>query len=103
MLSGAIDIVLSSGGDDNYIIDVLGKGSVIGQNYFLMHEKRLYKGINNCSMTARILHIDYHQIHILRHMNRGIDKCICEQIDSIRTQGIGQIDYIIVSKMIMPA
>jgi len=58
VLEGVVDIVISDGFRNTTILDVLGKGSVLGQSYVISKEKWFYKAVNNSILTAKIIQID---------------------------------------------
>ena len=56
-MSGVVDIVITDGGDKKQVLDVLGKGSVIGMNNVLVTEKWTFRAVNDTRITARAIKI----------------------------------------------
>ena len=63
--SGVIDIVIQSAnykGQLNFSLDLLGRGSVIGQNYILRHEKWYYSAVNKSTIPVKVLAIPFRML-----------------------------------------
>lgn len=54
VVSGAIDIVITDG-ETALTLDLLGRGSVVGSNYILSHDKWYYEAANKSTMAARTI------------------------------------------------
>ena len=65
ILQGVLDIVISDGYANHRVLDVLGKGSFIGNNFILKQEMWFYKAVNNSTCTTRILKVDLSVIQML--------------------------------------
>ena len=57
VLNGIIDIVLTDGFDNNQVLDVCGRGSMMGFNFILSGERWIYRAINHSNDYVHVLSI----------------------------------------------
>ena len=57
IMSGIVDIVITDGTANKQVLDVLGKGSVIGMNNILKAQKWSFQAVNDTRITARCIRI----------------------------------------------
>lgn len=76
VLHGVIDIVLSDGYQNHQVLDILGKGSIIGANFVLKKEKWVYSAINNTTMTVRVLKISHNLLQTLAAQSLRIQNAV---------------------------
>lgn len=98
IVSGVIDIVIQNTkfkGVMNYTLDILGRGSVIGQNYILSNEKWYYSAVNKSTMPALILAIPLTTIQRIEERHPELRKAIVKQMDINFERGLTQIDYVV--------
>jgi len=87
--------VITDGYDNHQILDVLGRGSIMGANIVLREEKWPYSCINNAFQTAKIIHISTNTINYLKKNDESILKVITAQEEYFEIYGLPQIDYTI--------
>lgn len=71
-MHGVIDIVLCDGDMHSKVLDILGKGSIIGPNFVLKQEPWSYEAINNSTLTVKVIRISHHLISLLCAQNTYI-------------------------------
>lgn len=65
IVSGIIDIVVGEIGGTSITLDLLGRGSVIGQNYILTSEKWQYTALNRSNIPVKVLIIPWKTLDFL--------------------------------------
>lgn len=95
VLNGVIDTVLTDGADNIQVLDIVGKGSVLGIDNVLTYDLWAFRAVNNTRMTACLLAIGHRTLDYLMEMDRDLRKAVHEYRDELKVQGMGQIDYII--------
>ena len=72
IMHGVIDVVISDGYQNSQVLDILGKGSIIGANFVLKQEIWSYEAINNSSLTVKVIRISHNLISMLASQNQDI-------------------------------
>ena len=57
ILNGVIDIVLTDGFDRHQVLDICGRGSILGSNYVLCGNPWSYEAINHSNGCVHVLQI----------------------------------------------
>jgi len=57
ILSGVCDIIISDGDKNKAVLDIMGKGSVIGNNFIFTREPWMYKAQNNSVSRVQVIMI----------------------------------------------
>ena len=80
-MSGVLDIVIGDNYSHNMTIDLLGRGTVIGQNYILSEETWSYSAINRSVVPCKILKISKKMLDNFASKYPELSKRINDVID----------------------
>lgn len=96
-MMGVVEIFVQSG-DEEVVIDYLGKGSVIGQYSVLSHEKCLFGMRAVKAGSTSILCLDRETFESMRMKRQEVDQALLAAEDYIDKQGVPQIDFVLVNE-----
>ena len=71
-----LDIIVTDGHCHQKVMDVLGKGSVIGQDYMIANEMWHYEAVVSSPQSVKILTINYSMIKCLAQLDPQLDLSI---------------------------
>ena len=97
VMMGVVEIFVYSGNDE-VVIDYLGKGSVIGQYSVLGREKSLLGMRAVKAGCTSILCLDHDTFESMRMKRQEVDQALQVAEDYIDKQGVPQIDYVMVNE-----
>lgn len=98
LTSGVIDIVITDGTDKNkQVLDVLGKGSVLGMSNVLQCNRWAFRAVNNTRMTAIVTKINHDSLYQLTHYHKDLHNAMHHCKINTKIYGLAQIDYVIES------
>ena len=90
-----IDIVITDGGQNSQVLDILGKGSVLGSNFVFKSEQWAYRAVNQTEITACAIKVSFQDLVHLSNKHQDLAKALYVQRDYLKNHGISQIDYVI--------
>ena len=96
-MNGVVEIYIISG-NEQVVIDYLGKGSVIGQYSILSKQKTVFGMRAAMSGTSSILCLGRETFETMRMKRQEVDEALLVAEDYIDKQGVPQIDFVMVNE-----
>ena len=92
-----MEIYIQSG-NEQVVIDYLGKGSVVGQYSILGREKTLFGMRAVLAGTTSVLCLGRETFETLRMKRQEVDQALLYAEDFIDKQGVPQIDFLMINE-----
>ena len=97
IMKGVVEIYIQSG-NEQVVIDYLGKGSVVGQYSILGREKTLFGMRAVLAGTTSVLCLGRETFETLRMKRQEVDQALLYAEDFIDKQGVPQIDFLMINE-----
>ena len=93
IMQGVVEIDLTNG-IESKMLDLLGRGSVIGVCNVLNREQWVFNAVAKSVMSTVILRIPFSVISVQMESNPRLKLSINQTIKDLETKGIPQVDYL---------